>query len=98
MLYNPCWNCEYNILVAYQTTYGNIRIGNQSTLSTNTSSDNRDESESESENWNIDDVYGVQLGTGLALQNKTNRADNRASLFWEWEGTNITQQDWYPGM
>ncbi|PQE05189.1 hypothetical protein CJF30_00010143 [Rutstroemia sp. NJR-2017a BBW] len=90
VLYNPCPECEYNILVAYQTSFGNIRMSNQTSMSTST--------EDESESWDTIDVYGVQLGTGLALQNKTNRADNRASLFWEWQGVNITAQDWYPGI
>jgi hypothetical protein len=94
VLYNPCPECEYNILVAYQTSFGNIHMSNQTSSLTSLSSSTEDESES----WKTYDVYGVQLGTGLALQNKTNKADNRASLFWEWEGMNITAQDWYPSM
>jgi hypothetical protein len=69
-------------------------MSNQTSHLTSVSTSTEDESES----WDTIDVYGVQLGTGLALQNKTNRADNRASLFWEWQGVNITAQDWYPGM
>lgn len=107
-LYNPCLDCDYNIIVAYQTFDGNIVIGNQTSVSTSanpsTSIDTiadtnaGDNSADSLGSWNTNNVYCVQLGTGLAFQNKTNKVNNRASLFWQWEGVNITASDWYPGM
>ncbi|ATZ52350.1 hypothetical protein BCIN_08g00970 [Botrytis cinerea B05.10] len=110
VLYNPCSTCDYNIIVSYQTSDGNLHIGNQTSSSsvagtTTTSSSMSITTDTakfmsirneNADSWEIYDVYGAQLGTAVAFQNKTDKPDNRASLYWQWEGVNITAWDWYP--
>jgi hypothetical protein len=57
--------------------------------------DTRDNS---ADSWNTEFTFGVQFGTAMALQKVNSNGIDRAGLYWQWKGSNITIEDWYPGM